>query len=368
MPFWAPLALTATAAVLLAAPVAPALYELKKRHDAAPLPTSRHDGRISNFAEALQSRLEPLRPQLELSRVQRKLSRTRIDDMEVLLVGGDEFDFAPGAMQGVETVMFRDVGLVPAGSMVEADIYSDGTLELGEGAIVRAALAGGDVIMHGNNTVLRWLHARGSIYLGEGSSVHGRLSADQFVQITRQCSFQRLHAPQILTLEINQKSLQHSPSASGLIETNHLCQTDPDSAPVENCGEGFTSSRQRLRVHGDFVLPPGKTLNANVIVTGELRVGRGAHLFGSAKSYKDTVVEEDACVHGSIVSERSIRLGPHSFVTGPLMAEGVIVIARGTCIGTACALTTISAPAVHIAAGCQLHGTVWARERGTVEA
>ncbi len=89
MPPWAPLALTTLTAALLAVPVTPALYELWKRADAAPLPTSRHDGRIANFAEAFRSRLQPLLPQLERCRNQRQLVRTCIEGMEVLLEGRD---------------------------------------------------------------------------------------------------------------------------------------------------------------------------------------------------------------------------------------------------------------------------------------
>ena len=99
-----------------------------------------------------------------------------------------------------------------------------------------------------------------------------------------------------------------------------------------------------------------------------MHFGPGARLLGSAKSYKDTVVDEAACVHGSIVSGGTMRLGPRCFVAGPLMAENDVLIARGSRVGRPDALTTISSRGVQIAAGCQLHGTVWARARGIVEA
>src|SRR5579864_5564917 len=87
MPSWAPLALTTLTAALLALPVTPALYELWKRADATPLPTSRHDGRIANFAEAFRSRIQPLLPELEHCAGRQVLSRTSVEGMEVLLVG-----------------------------------------------------------------------------------------------------------------------------------------------------------------------------------------------------------------------------------------------------------------------------------------
>ena len=100
-----PLLLIAVTMGLLALPVTPALYELHKREDASPLPTSRHDGRITNFAESLRSRLEPLRSELRACRLNRELSYSSVKGMKVLVVGSEEFDFDPAAAKDVAVVM-----------------------------------------------------------------------------------------------------------------------------------------------------------------------------------------------------------------------------------------------------------------------
>ncbi len=346
---WAPLALTTITAALLALPISPALFELWKRADAAPLPTTRHDGRIANFAEVFHSRLEPLRPQLEQCRTERKTSRTSIVGMKVLLVGSDDFDFDPRLTEGIDALMFSAAAMIPAGRVVDADVYADGALALGQGAALRAAMGVGDIVLEKHSSVLRWMHARGSIYLRQGSAAYGRLSAEQSIRLERGCAFEHMHAPQILTVE----GSEDSQGARDL--------------PVGGACDVFLSSRPRIRVQGNFVLPARETLNANVIATGELRLGAGARLFGSAKSYKDTVLDEDACVHGSIVSRETIRLGSRCFVAGPVTAEGDVLIARGSRVGAPDALTTISSGSAQIAPGCHLHGTVWARVRGIVE-
>lgn len=368
---WAPLGLTTVTAALLALPVTPALYELWKRGDAAPLPTSRHDGRIANFAEIFRSRLAPLRPQLERCRAQREVFRTAIDGMQVLLVGSnsEDFDFNPSLTAGVDAVMLSQPALIPAGTFVEADVCGDSILELGEGSAIRAARGASDIILGKNSVVLRWLHADGSIHLRRGSTAYGRLSG-QSIWLERGCVFEHMHAPQILTLDshqgdADQRDTRFVPSKGHVCKTperaREVAQTDPDAS------NAFTSSRKRIRIQGDFVLPAGETLDANVIATGEVRLGRGARLFGTAKSYEDTVIEEDACMHGGIVCGGTVRLGPRSFVTGPVLAEADVFIARGTRVGEPDALTTISSCRIHIAAGCQIHGTVWARVRGSVE-
>lgn len=374
---WAPLGLTTVTAALLALPVTPALYELWKRGDAAPLPTSRHDGRIANFAEIFRSRLAPLRPQLERCRAQREVFRTAIDGMQVLLVGSnsEDFDFHPSLTAGVDAVMLTQPALIPAGTVVEADVYAESILELGEGSALRAARGANDIILGENSVVLRWLHADGTICLRPGSTAYGRLSAGQSIQLEPGCVFEHMHAPQILTLDshqddADQRDTRFVPS-NGRVCQNHVCQTREDAGEVAqtdpDASDAFTSSRKRIRIQGDFVLAAGETLNANVIATGEIRLGPGAHLFGTAKSYKDTVIEQEACVHGGIVCGSTVRLGARSFVAGPVLAEADVFVARGTRVGESNALTTISSCRIQLAAGCQLHGTVWARVRGSVE-
>jgi cytoskeletal protein CcmA (bactofilin family) len=208
------------------------------------------------------------------------------------------------------------------------------------------------------------LHAHGSIYLRQGSAVYGRLSAGQSIRLDQGCAFQRMHAPQILTVGA-EDSVSHLPVFP---LQAHVCQTNADAEDAATDRDKvFLSPRPRIRIQGNFVLPAGETLNANVIATGEVRFGPGAHFFGNAKSYKDTIVEEDACVHGSIVCEGTVHLGPRCFVTGPVIAEGNVLLAQGSRVGTPDALTTLSSSGAKIAAGCQLHGTVWVRVRGYVE-
>jgi predicted acyltransferase (DUF342 family) len=362
MTLWAPLALTTTTAALLAVPIAPALYELHKRRDAAPLPTSRHDGRIANFADVFRSSVEPLLPQLAQCHTNRSVSRTNIAGMEVLLSGCESLDFDPRSLKGVSAIMCSDYTAIPAGRIVETDVYVDGSLDLGSDAALRAAISTGDIVLGKKSVVLRWLHADGSIFMRQGSISYGRLSAKHSISLERGCAFQRMQAPEILTIDPDKGISQFVASKP------HLCQTDAEAAhPVADLNEVCAISRPRIRIRGNFFLPAGETLNSNVVATGEIRVGRGAHFLGSAKSYKSIVVEEGACVHGSIVCGNTVRLGPGSYAAGPIMAEGEVVMERGTCLGAPDALTTLSSRGARIAAGCQLHGTVWIRVQGYVE-
>jgi len=368
MASWAPLGLISVTAALLAVPVMPALYELRKRGDVVPLPTSRHDGRIENFSAAFCSRVKPFLLQLHQCRVRREVSRTNVDGTEVLLVGRDDFDFDSAQMRGVAAVLCSDL-MIPDGRVLNSDVYAEKNLTLGQGSTVRAAFVHGDITVSSNSAILRWMHAQGGIFLAEGSAAYGRLSADEVIYLRPGCSFQHMHAPSILTVREDGGSEAADlpmPDTQGNEPAKSVTPEVSDAGPFIVADEPFASLR-RVRVRGDFVLPPGQTMNANVIATGDLRLASGSRFFGSAKSYRDMVVEQGASVEGSIISGRTLHLGARCFVAGPILAEGEVVVARGVHVGTLDALTTISCRAVRIASGCRLHGTVWARIRGLVE-
>jgi predicted acyltransferase (DUF342 family) len=296
--------------------------------------------------------MEPLGAQLAQCRAENGLSRISIEGMDVLLVGGDGFDFRPRLLQNINAVMLSHAGLVPDGQVIDADIYATGLLTVGELAAVRAALGRADVILQKNSAVLRWLHADGKIYLRRGSASYGRLSAGQAIHLEPECSFERMYAPRIVVLDANHGSL----SATRAVDVSAASDLD----------NGFTS-RRRVRVSGDFVLPAGESLNANVIATRDVRLGTGSRLFGTCKSYRDTVLEEDASVYGGVVCGRSLHVAANGFVAGPVMVEGDVLIGQGSRIGAPDAITSVSSTRAQLAAGCQLHGTIWARARGMVE-
>jgi predicted acyltransferase (DUF342 family) len=364
--FWAPFALVTVTAALLVLPVTPALMELRKRRDATPLPTGRDDGKVTHFADSFRARLEPLRPALHQCHSRRENSRVQADGMEVLLVGGDGFDFDRSLLQNVDVVMCSVPAFIPAGRVIEADVYAEGTLDVAEGVALRAALALGDIIIEQNSHVLRWLHARGSVYIRRGSSAQSRVSADQSIFLERGSAFQRIHAPLIFTMDTDEEDrpLPHEGGEFIPMSARHRkigteAQPGPDSE--------LFAARPRMRVQGDFVLPAGESLKANVICTGKLHLERGSRFFGNAKSYGNTVIEDDACMHGSLACGDTAYLGPRSFVAGPIMAEQEVFMAGGARAGQPGRLTTIAACKAAIAPGCSIHGTLWARVQGIVE-
>jgi predicted acyltransferase (DUF342 family) len=379
MPVLAPIALTAITACLLGLPVAPALFELRRRHDAAPLAVSRHSGRISNFAESFRSRLEPLLAQLAECRLRKELLRVAIEGLDVLLVGCDDFDCDPALIQSVAAIMVAGPAVIPPGVLVSADVYAEDTLELGEGAALRAGFAIGNITLGENSSVSRWLHSQAGILLKADSAVHGRLSAGQWIALSAGCSFQRMNAPQILTLDTPEldantpgllnRDLSHAGGHVDWINTNKVDanKLDQNKKGGVDSEDATASSIPRRRIHGNFVLHPCESLTGNIIATGEVRISNGSCLSGSVKSYRNIVIEEGASVRGTVVSERSVRLDARCLVVGPIMAETSVVIGEGSRVGELSSPTTVSSPRIQIAPGCRIHGTIWARESGSIK-
>lgn len=356
-----PMGLISVTAALLAAPVVPAFYELHKRNDAGPLPTSTHDGRIENFAERFRSQVEPLRAELELCCALGQVHRTKAAGLEVLLVGRDDFDFDSASMHAITTVLASQPN-VPVGRTVHADIYSARDLRVGEGSVIRAAQSEGDIRLGRNSTVLRWGHAGGSIHLHAGCTSYGRLSALDSILLEPGTSFEHMHAPLITTAEPDPEV---EPSLGGRARARGFSRAGSDQRSTEGIGD-VLRSHSRVRVDGDFLLPAGETSIGNVIATGSVRLGSQSKLLGSVKSYQDMFVEEGARIEGSIICGGTLRLGSNCFVAGPVMAERDVVVSRGVSVGTSGGLTTLSSCNVQIARECRVHGTIWARVRGSV--
>ena len=359
----APIGLVSVTAALLALPVIPAFYELHKRADVAPLPTSRHDGRIENFAHSFRSRIEPLLPTLDQCHVAGELRQMDLDGMEVLLVGDDHFDFSPERVGGVATIACSNP-TVPAGRVLQADLYSASDLYISEGAAIRSGFAEGDATLARNSMVLRWMHAGGHAYLREGSASYGRVSATKAICLEAGCRFERIRAPLVATAEAN--------TDAGLdLTAPDLTEDDSESLAISygqsGVDAGAFNPRPLARVHGDYVLPEGETVNSNIVATGDLRLRTNSRFLGSAKSHKDMYIEDGACVYGTIICGGVLHIGTNSFVAGPVMAEREIRISRGARIGTPEVLTTISSCSIRIETGCRIHGTIWARVRGTIE-
>ncbi len=346
---WAPLVLAATTGAMIALPLAPAIIETIRRKDASPIPTRTDDGNIRNFAHSLRRYIEPLQGDLTVCAARNSIIESRlVDGAYALLVGKEGMYDVPEDTVHTLALFARQCSL-PDNLTFTKDVYAANRVYGGKRNCFRALLGENDIYLDEETYVLRWIHAEGKIMAGQRSRFFGRASSEKAIYLSRECTFERTHAPAIFTSSVNEP------------------QAATDGAPASALPQKI-HKLGRSRINGDLHLSSDEMLLGNVIVTGSIKVDERTHIFGSAKGNGDIELREQVEVQGSLVSTKTIRLAPNCYVKGPVLAEDEIVIGAGTQIGTPNSLTTVSAPRIRLAPDCVVHGTLWARVEGRVEA
>ena len=259
--------------------------------------------------------------------------------------GADEAAIA----QGLVVISEASVR-VASGVQVLKELYTSRSLEGEMGCVYRAILVGGDAILGPGSEVLRWVNTGGALAVGSGSTLWGRASSWGVMAIGEGTQFQRLAAPRI---EFGWPQVVREPDTR--VRT---AMTPPNHVSV------FAS---RWVVDGDLHIPDSESVDADLIVSGRLTVGRGARLGGAVRC--DVLVSADDAVFArSVVATTALSCGSQCDVAGPVVVEGEAVFGDRCRVGDRARETTISASSVRIGNGAVMHGEIWARRQGVVAA
>lgn len=349
MTFWAPLALTTVTGGMVSLTLAPAIREVLQRKDAEPLPVRRDDGKIGNFARSFRHYIAPLQSAFMRSIADGSIVEAELPNGESALLVGQGGEHTINGKKSERLVLFGRQTRLHDELFFVQDVYAADVLEAGKKNIFRALLGEGDIFLDEESQVLRWLHAEGRLLAGCNTHLYGRCSANKLIYLASGCRFERVHAPVILTgLHIN---------------SFH-------EAPEWRATEPVTPKRShgRSRIHGRLHLGAREMFLGDIVATGAIRIEKGSRIVGSAKGNGDVDLCEQVRIDGSVISSGTLRVGAHCFLKGPVLAEKEIVLGAGTRIGTPNSPTTINAPIIRIAPECVIHGTLWARNEGRVEA
>ncbi len=343
---------------LVVLPLLPGLVELRRRADTRPLRVVRaSDVDIRHFARGFRAWIGgKLGEALDAARASGRPVEVDQPDgtpYAALPDGGAPQLTAPARGPAACRRVLAAAGALrlPARALFPLEIYAAGSVEGGTRNIYRAVLADHDIRLEPLSWSLRWLHAGGSILAREECRLYGRASADETLRLEEGCRFERLHAPVVafgapepLPPGNGDRALLEAKDVRGLVE----------------------AAAGRWLIHGPFDLPAGRLVTADVVATGRVRIGRGARVAGSVKSHREVVLEDKACVDGSVVCGRGLRVGRACRIGGPVVAEGDAVVGSGTRLGSAASPTTLSVRRLRIEMGAVAHGTVWAHAGGEV--
>ena len=324
---------------MIALPLVPSLTELRRRRDAAPLPTRTDDGKIDNFAQSLRDYMEPL------ANLNGAVSRELRDGAEGRVLRMEDVPGLPGTP--IENPIFASQTLVfPTPVCLSRELYVRGNLEIAGDSMLRAALIEGDASLGERTSVLRWIHVTGNLEAGPEAQLFGRASAAGNITLRYGCTFERVNA-QVIYLGTEGKLAY-------------------ESSPVWR-GSGFVDLRLgRVRANGDFHLRDSDAFHGHIVAAGRVEIEDNVLVIGSVKARTHVAIGSGTHLEGTIVSRGRTTIGAQCYVKGPVLSEDEITIGPGTQIGTPACPTTVSAPRIRIAPGAVVCGAVWARESGQV--
>lgn len=341
MTILAPLMLSAATGSMLALPLIPSLTELRRRRDAAPLPTRSDDGKIENFALSMKEYMLPL------AALENKTFCTMRDGLIGRILKVE--DIPALSSMPIDTPVFAPQNLVfPLRVCLTHELYVRGDLQVANDSMLRAALIEGDATLGERTTVVRWIHAGRDLEAESGCRLYGRTSAGRSLTLRAGCSFERLGAPVICAGA--QKHPVH------------------DGSPIWK-GKSLVDIRLgRVRSNGDFHLRDSDAFQGHIVAVGGVFIGDNVLVIGSVKARKQAEIGAGSQIEGTVVSRGRMKIGGNCYIKGPVLGEEEIVIGPGTQIGTPSSPTTVSAPKVRIAPGALVCGSIWARETGEVTA
>ena len=341
MTFLAPLMLSAATGGMLALPLIPSLTELRRRRDAAPLPTRSDDGKIENFALSMKKYMLPL------AALQGKTFCTMRDGLIGRILHRQDISALTDGL--IETPVFAPESLVfPLPVCLTHELYVRGDLDVAPDSMLRAALIEGTLTLGERTTVVRWIHAVGDLEAGDHARLYGRASATGTLSLKHGSTFERLGAP-------------------------HICAGTAACAPHSTSpvwkGTSLVDVRLgRVRSNGDFHLRDSDAFQGHIVAAGCVYIADNVLVIGSVKARRDAEIGSGSQIEGTVVSRGRMKIGGQCYIKGPVLGEDEIVIGPGTQIGTPACPTTVSAPKVRIAPGAIVCGSIWARESGEVTA
>lgn len=332
-------------------PLAPAVRELQEATDVAPVRVVQASAvDVHHFALGYRAFLEEhLAAAMAMCR---NLGRPQFGQLEegipYSVVTSWDGTTPPAGM----ILCSRSLSAPPRG-VFRFEMYAAGSMVGGEMGVYKAVLAERDIDLGPRSTSLRWLHAGLVVRVGRDSRLHGRVSAGRAIELADGCFFERLSAPRIaFGRDVHVAGVPVARTPLTVEEVDHVL--DPTAG--------------RWLVRGALQVPPARSLETDLVATGDVRVGKDVRIVGSIKSHRDVYLGMGVEVHGSVVARRHVYMSEGCVVHGPILAENTVFVGAGCRIGSPSMPTTVGGRRIHVAEGVVAHGTVWAHHEGVVSA
>jgi len=337
------LALLALTLLWLLLPMLPALHEIARPTDVAPLKVvDRSSGYVAYFARNFRQYLDRQMAALP--------AEAQAGDYVGKLPDGTQFirvhKSPTGLAHEVDAGTQHRLVVVDMAMTLQNDetflmeVYARAPTIGGAGSMYRAIYADRELGLGERSTVMRWAHACGTLGVGSHSVLRGRITSDTAVVLGGNVVFERIGAP-----VISVGTVRVPPPASRELTS---WQLPPEARQV---GDHY-------RIDGDLEIPGGVRVTTSLVVAGALTIGPGARVEGSVKAHHDVELGDGAQVRGALVARRQIMIGAQACLDGPVIAEDRIRIGQGSVVGGPDLPATVSAPEVELMAGATVYGQI----------
>lgn len=326
----------------IAIPLIPALMELIRPRDAAPLDAVGTDaGALTFFAESFTSRatheglLGTMVPQ-------------RLSDGTVVRSHSIASPIPQQKKAFSELVVMTDDTPVPEGVTFTSECLARLTLTCKNDVTFRALLGQRDIVLGHACVVQRWVHARGRLEVPDDCQLWGRATASRQITLGTNVRFERLESEVVRVADIELPPAPELPT--GAYERF-----------VPNNAREFGTAY--WRVDDGVTIPPGRLLVGSLISTGSVVVEDGARVSGSIKAHGEIIIRSGAVVTGSIAARDRVTIEQGARVSGPVISEAAVVL-EAAVVGSAGNRTTLTAPIVRLLPGATIYGAVMASSNG----
>jgi cytoskeletal protein CcmA (bactofilin family) len=326
----------------IALPLLPAIMELVRPRDAAPLNAVGNDsGQLTYFATSFLRRVTD-------EGLLGTMVPPRLSDGSVVRVHAATTPLgANGSSVRDLAVLFDDTPL-PDNLDLESECFARMTVRTGRAVTFRALLGQRDIVLGPDSTVLRWVHARGVLQVATGTALLGRATAERAIVLATGVRFERLEADVVRVEGAEPTEVQVRPTASY---------------------QAFVPQKALLmapnywRVDDDVTIPPGSAVMGSIISRGNIILGEGSRVQGSLKARGELRIMPGCTLSGAVSARGRVVIDAGSRVSGPVISETEIILGNAI-VGTAGARTTITAPQVRMSPGATVYGAVMAADSG----
>lgn len=292
---------------LLLLPFLPGVIEWKRPSDDEPLAVRQDNAKDPRFfAIAFKAMLVPLLDQaIELPAILevQLRRRERLEVHDELLVPAKE------RRRGI--LAAKSNAVIETAAKLD-EVYAAGNVTMETRARVRALACEGSLSVDSGCKVGRWIDAETTVTIGKNCDLGVSASSGGPLELDVGCTFQRLWGLPITTRPV--------------VDEGYAI------APLARAGE--------VGLHDSVVwgrdwlsIPAGMTVDRDIVVHGDLEIGRACVIRGSIKAHGTVDLGEGAQVQGNLISRKAVTVGSGASVNGNLFAEGDVTLSTGAKVG-----------------------------------